>query len=125
MPGNLVLRHLPVRHMHGHVLKHVPCHVLKHVPCHVLKHVPDRHLPEHVPRHVIEHVPRHVIEHVLMLAEVCVLAGKIENHMRKREEKKLPEDSLEVNSRLDPETELKILCFIMHFQNTSLPPELV
>ena len=30
--GKHVLRHKPVRHMLGHLLKHVPRHMLKYVP---------------------------------------------------------------------------------------------
>ena len=31
---HMSVKHVPVRHMLGHVLKHVPRHVLKHMPEH-------------------------------------------------------------------------------------------
>ena len=41
----LVLEHVPVKHVLGHVLDHVPRHLLKHVP-------------EHMPGHVLKHLPQ-------------------------------------------------------------------
>ena len=47
MPGKHVPRHVPVKHV---PVRHMLGHVLKHMPRHMLKHVPDRQVPEHVPQ---------------------------------------------------------------------------
>ena len=50
----VLVRHVPVRHVLGHVNEDMPRHELKHV----LRHVPTKHMPEHVPGHMLEHVPQ-------------------------------------------------------------------
>ena len=47
MLRHVPVKHVPVRHKLGHMLKQVPRHVLKHAPD---MHVPDRHVLEHVPQ---------------------------------------------------------------------------